>query len=545
MSTLHFRCSFDLTSKTPERSMETLLKTVRKWISKRPNPDPGDDFWKAWFFQGGQWRSQTHAGIRVLTRNCTGDRTRQNPACWAAEYEHPCDEFPGCRFWRVHIGVEQFDLNQFHLNFQTLYDMRSGYLGPEPADPLPSPPGLITTLLRSSYWRCTAGPEELSGSARILRVGDGDLFKDLAAHTERTCPVVLVSQTYRDKGYAINPTELARLLAGTAIVFQSESSEVDTELEYLLGRRFSCWNGMLRIYMPGLNFDRQGDERRHRFILKNEIDSWGHAATIENVVRCIARRSTRPKGVLTPLDVEAVGRQRRLAQLREEQDSTSRDEWIQVLEKDNETLAKDKAQLEAEADHLEECMEELSDRLRRVEHENDSLKANLRQSVTPNSSRLDAVLENLTELPKTLPETVRLIEAIHAERIVFTEKAIKSAGESKFDDVHRAWKILWAMATTLYDLHFQRNSKDIPRTFRDETGIELAMTERKLTKQDNRKMAQRRDTFMGQEIDITPHVKFDASTTRAYYCPFRQNDTCRIVVGHIGHFDTAGSAKRH
>jgi hypothetical protein len=371
-------------------------------------------------------------------------------------------------------------------------------------------------------------------------------LKDLVAHTERACPVVLVSQIFPDRGYALNPTELARLLAGTAVVFRSETSEVDTELEYLLGRRFSCWNGMLRIYMPGLSFDRQGDERRHRFILKSEIDSWGHAATIENIVRCIARRSTRPKGVLTPLDVEAVSRQCRLAELREEKDSTSKDEWIRVLETDNETLVKDKTRLEAEAGNLEEYVEELSDRLRRVECENTSLKGRFKQSTTIDRPQLDAILEKLAELPTTLLEAVHLIGTIHPERIVFTERAVKSAGESKFDDIPRAWKTFWVMATTLYDLCFQRdNTKDLQRTFRNETGIELAITERKLTKQDSRKMAQRKDNFMGQEIDITPHVKLDPDSTRAYFCPFRQDGANRIVVGYIGHLDTAGTTKRH
>jgi hypothetical protein len=44
MSTLHYRCSFDLTSRAPERSFEALLKTVRKWIAERPKPPKGDDF---------------------------------------------------------------------------------------------------------------------------------------------------------------------------------------------------------------------------------------------------------------------------------------------------------------------------------------------------------------------------------------------------------------------------------------------------------------------------------------------------------------------
>ena len=58
-------------------------------------------------------------------------------------------------------------------------------------------------------------------------------------------------------------------------------------------------------------------------------------------------------------------------------------------------------------------------------------------------------------------------------------------------------------------------------------------------------MAQRKDTFRGHELDITPHVKFDSDSTRAYFCPFRQDGVSRIVVGYIGHLDTAGTAKRH
>jgi hypothetical protein len=552
MSTLHYRCSFNLITEHSERSREMLLKAVRKWIAKRPEPDKEDDFWSAWFFQGGHWKSKTLPGIRVMTRNCYGDCSNQSPNCWAVEYEHPCDEFPGCRFWRVHIGIEQFDRNQFHLNCQTLYDIRPGYLGPEPLAPLPSPPGLITTLLRSSSCRCMAGPEELCTSMRILRVGEGHLFAELIANRERTCPIVLLSQIYCDQGCAIDSMELARLLAGTAIVFKSENSEVDKELEYVLGKRFSCWNGMVRIYVPGLNFDRQGDERRHRFIFKREIDSLGPDVTIENIVRCIARRSTRPQGVLTPHDVEAVSRQRRLKQLHMQQSTISNDELIQLLEEENESLRIDKVRIENEKlkiedDNLllEERIDSLEDDKRRLEYEKDALRSNLTQTNVPvDPSRFETVLENIKELPKTLFDVVELMKKIHPKRIAFTERAIKSACESKFDDVQKAWKVFSAMATTLYDLYFERDQNDIPKVFRDETGIELAMTERKITKKDNRNMAQRKDTFMGQKIDITPHVKLDADSTRAYFCAFQQDGTKLIVVGHIGHLRTQGGSKR-
>jgi hypothetical protein len=385
----------------------------------------------------------------------------------------------------------------------------------------------------------------LCTSVRILRVGEGHLFAELIANSERTCPVVLLSQIYCDQGSAIDSAKLARLLAGTAIVFQSESSEVDTELEYVLGKRFSCWNGMVRIYVPGLSFDRQGDEKRHRFILKREIDSSGPDAIIESIVRCIARRSTRPKGVLIPLDVEAISRQRRLVQLRTQRRSTSDDELIQLLE-ENETLRIEKAKIEDDNLLLEDRIDSLEDDVRRLEYDKDALKANLAQTnVVADQSKLLPILEGVKELPRTLSEVVERIKTIHSERIAFTERAIKSARDTKCDDVPTAWRAIWAMATILYDVFWKQEGGDKQKMFQDQSGFELAMTEGKLTNQDAKLMSLRKDIFKGREIDITPHVKFDRASARAYFCPFQENGTKLIVVGHIGgHLNTAGTRKQ-
>jgi hypothetical protein len=356
---------------------------------------------------------------------------------------------------------------------------------------------------------------------------------------------VLVSQVYPDEGYKIDPVRLAKLLAGTAIVYKSNSSEVDEELDNLLGERLGCRRGAIRIYFPGVHSGRTGDERRHRFILPKDVESWGIDQTIEIIVKGIARRGTRPKGVLTPLDVEGVKRQRRLAQLRAEQSDTSKDELMRLFEEENQSLNNANAQLEKDKIGLEDRVEEFGDEIRRLEYEKDSLKANLAQVGSPPDERdLKVIRQRLKRLPNSLPEVVDLIREIHPARIAFTERAIKSASERDFSDVHTAWRVLWAMATTLYDMFFEQHVNNIPRAFREQSGFELAMTEGKLTNQDKKLTAWRNDVFEGQKIDITPHVKFDKDTTRAYFCPFRANGTKRIVVGHIGHFDTAGTRRR-
>lgn len=126
---------------------------------------------------------------------------------------------------------------------------------------------------------------------------------------------------------------------------------------------------------------------------------------------------------------------------------------------------------------------------------------------------------------------------------MFTERAVKSARETKCRDISTAWRALWAMATVLYDVLLEQEGGGKQKAFRDQSGFALAMTEGKLTNQDKKLKSLRKDTFMGCAIDITPHVKFDHA--RAYFCPFQKNGSKLIVVGHIGdHLDTAGTRRR-
>jgi len=545
MSTLHFRCSFDLHAQESRDAWPILLGTVRKWIAKRANADTDGTFKGPWFFKGDQWRHPTRRGIRVLTRACYGDGTPENPNCWGAELEHPCTDFPKWRFWRTHIGVEQYSPTDFRLTMQILHDLRDGYIG-EPTAPSPSSPELIRRLLTSRFWRCTAGSEQLSAYPRDLRVGEGNLFERLLVSRERACPIVLVSQVHPNRGYAVSPTELAKQLAGAAIVFQSENSEVDEELDSLLGERFGCRKGAIRIYFTGLNVTRPRESERHRYIPTTEIECSGPDKVIERVVRCLARGSRRPNEILTPFDVENVSRRRQIDHLRTRQDGGAKDEWIQLLEKDNETLNKEKTQLGNEITHLEEHVEELDDRIRRLEHERDSIKANLERARGPGTDgeNVKEIVDCLTKLPESLSDAVEKIARIHSRRIAFTDRAVKSASEAEFNDISTAWRALWAMATTLYDVFFNEEGGNKQKAFRDQSGFELAMTEGKLTNQDKKLMSLRKDTFMGRAINITAHVKFDRARTRAYFCPFQENGTKLIVVGHIGsHLDTAGTRR--
>jgi hypothetical protein len=547
MSTLHFRCSFDLQAQGSRDAWPILLGTVRKWIAERADADTNGTFKEPWFFKGGLWKHPSRRRIRVLTRACYGDGTPAVPNCWSAEIEHPCTDFRW-RFWRIHVGIEQSGPTDFHLAVQIVHDLMDGYIGrEEPTPPSASSPNLVRRLLTSRFWRCTAGPEQLSAYPKNLRVGEGNLFERLLVSHERACPLVLVSQMHPNRGYIVDPTTLAQKLAGAAIVFRSENSEVDEELDSLLGERFGCRKGAIRIYFAGLDRTRAREPERHRYIPASDIECSGPDKIIERIVRCLVRGSKRLTGILTPLDVENVYRRRQIDRLRARHDGGAKDEWIQLLEKDNDSLNKEKSRLENDAIRLETHIEELEDRIRRLEYERDSVKAKLAgvSGSDDNASRVNEIVESFTELPRSLSDVVEKIARIHSCRIAFTDRAIRSAREADFNDVPTAWRALWAMATTLYDVFFNREGGTPERTFHEQSGFELAMSEGQQTNRDRKLMALRKDIFMGREIDATPHVKLDRNSARAYFCPLQQDTTKLIVISHIGgHLDTAGTRRR-
>ena len=73
------------------------------------------------------------------------------------------------------------------------------------------------------------------------------------------------------------------------------------------------------------------------------------------------------------------------------------------------------------------------------------------------------------------------------------------------------------------------------RSFKDETGYELAMSEGRNTKRDSKLMKLRILRIDDREYDITPHIKHltkEPKSVRIYFA--FDEDSKKVVVGHIG-----------
>ncbi|MCE9584373.1 MAG: hypothetical protein K8T20_17945 [Planctomycetes bacterium] len=530
----HFRCDFELApAGDAGAAWKRGLEHVRGWIGRIAGMRED-----GWFEKGSNERRPQGPKRWVETRAAAG--------AWAARAEHPDGSEPA-RVWRVDVALEKRERG-ISVAVATGWRLEAGWLGAEPRTPSPSAPQIVKTFLGDTAWRASSGDLPLQTELATLRTGDGETLRAQLASPTRNCPLVFVSLDRRTKLPCLDSKRLAGLLAGAAVVVQPASLLLDEELEAVLPGKFQCTNGAVRIYEPGLRYE--GDQRRHQYLSPFLIAQATPEVALETIVRSVARlaRGKCAAAVSTLEDVAERDREAKLKDLRE--GDTNRAEFVKILEQDNEALrAKAKSlhdAMERAVDahvQMEESLEdekEKREQADRVLEQSRASERDLRQRVEALERRAAAFGE-LEELPDSLAGVVALIGKAFADRIVFSEKAIESAGKSTYRNVREAWRCLRAMATTLFDLHFVENrpKREIMILFGERTRYELG-GESETTMGDSKMADQRRLSWGGAVLDASTHVKVGRKAPdclRVYYHPHATER--RLIVLHCGdHLDT-------
>jgi len=556
----HFGCLFDLKAENQAATdWSDLLKQIRAWITRKyPDNQP---LRGRWFFSGGEWRLLGTPRVWVKTEVAQRAGPDGFPHYWALRYEHPCEDIAS-RQWRTDIGVTALSSVRYRFSLTTTHWLLPGYIGQEPEAPQPTAPGIVPALLGSPRWTAWAGSERLRTEPEAVNVGEGERLRSRLEDPLRQCALVVIARERDSDLLKINPTHLARLLAGNACVLAATSTEVDRELEYILPRGFRWSNGMVRVFQPGVRFDREADARRHRFFRREDIDSLTAEVVEGMIVRGVARRSRTwaVDGVGSIEDTLAKQREIRLQDLRQSASDASleqrvklQDDLIEAVDEENRSLSGQIDVLKKELEEVGADRAELESSISTLEYERDYHKGAALEAEQRARQLSDqrAILSHLRKLPETVPEIIEVIERIWADRIVFTERAKVSAQKASINkarsEISQVWECLWAMATDLHDILFQSESNkgNIPQEFRARTGFELTFTEGKQTKQDKKFMRLRQDLFRGREVDITAHVKYGNTPPRClrvHFCPLHEEKI--IVVGHCGdHLDTYGTQR--
>ena len=291
-ATLHYRTRFILRPTTDAAiDWGDVVRDVRFWIGKRV--ERNDAYNRgSWFFTGGQWAPPSGQGTLVETRRFVGSGTDDAPQFWALCLTHPCGQFPQSRRWQTNIGIALQEDGSLEFAISNHHWIIPGFIGEEPDSPPSCAPGIVLKLLDDSRYSACLGTTKSSTTPRRLDVGGGAAFRDELANPDRQCPIVVIRTSRVTERPVLNPVELAKLLAGIAVVYDAPARELNEELEWMIPENYRCTHGMARVYMPGLRLDAPYDYRRHRFFLDRDVDSLGQDVIRDLIVEALARRFT-------------------------------------------------------------------------------------------------------------------------------------------------------------------------------------------------------------------------------------------------------------
>ncbi len=553
---LHHRCHFDvLRDSHPTSAWPEVIKTIRQWVVYAVQTE--EKLLGAWFFRGGEWfgAKSPRVSLKVVTEK--GDGTAQCPQFWTLRYEHPCREVTA-RQWRVDIGVTLLD-DRLRFSAATSYWLLSEYIGPEPAPPVPTAPSVVRSMLKGRGWSCMAGTERLQERPHIIKLCDGQRLYDRLADRGRACPVVLVSCREADGTPVLDAHSLAKTLAGSAAVYVAESPKVEEEWEYFLPKGFRCQNGMARVYQPHADFGSERDAKRHRYFSEEQIKEDTEARVREMIVRGITRRASAigHSEVTSIEDLETRRRDIRLRELRRLADDRSKDEYIKLLEEDNNSLRASEDDLKRRLSETAAKLEDAQDRAEELDEQRRRLQYELQAAVSSRQTaeetarqaeRQSRVLSSLKRLPSSVKEVAETMQQLFPSELVFTARGLRSTEDRGRDLVEDAWECLYALATVLHPLLFDSADQniDLERVFKEKTGFDLGMSEGRSTKRDKKFMKLRQDAFEGRTIDIVPHIKIGNKEPRLLRVHFFvDTDKKRIVIGHCGgHLDNFSTRKQ-
>jgi hypothetical protein len=537
--------------------MERLIALAQKWVMSK-NKGDCRGLGGAWFSSQGQWISPIHRRVRVevdsTSRACPAARF------WAMRYEHPdLGKEGGATFrqWRTDLSLATAE-NLVLLSMQISHYLLPGHFGPEPPAPEPSSPLLVKNILRSSGLVAFAGSQPITAKPIEVTANDAELLVERILDPHRLCPLIYISRSFSTGEPVVDPSKLAWSLAGLAAVYVAESSWLDKATETLLPTEYRCWNGRVRVYLPKVSFDQPQDSRRHRYFTSDQVMEQGVAEVERIIVQSLARRVTLSS--ITPaLDIDDVRRKRQEDQferLKNQLASAPSAEMLELLESINRDLEHKLQIADSErkglADQLELARLEIEtrdDELKKGRYLEDTLRAEVnqererRRAAEVRAQRLTSIYK----LPESIEECCRVLAEAFPGRIEFTGKALESARTTAFSKVNLVWTALWHVANTLHPLAFSDdgNSVDLEDEFLQRSGIRLALSEGKLTKANAKIMQSRSQQYNGEKIDITPHIKLEASGKHLRIHLHIHKRRRIIIIGHCGdHLDTAGTAKK-
>lgn len=553
-ATMFYKAKFTICTKDEEADLLwKIILHLKNWqTAKWNNRDK-----KILTVQNRNWTNLKRGG-RILSEDedtsvyieseylSTEEHFGQYWACSITEKKAPkCGYAP--RQWVTEIGYEQDNPTFATFSCVLSYSDKSGFIGLCEAAPTPSIPKLINNILSDSTIQCYSGSDNLVSTPQKLEPGDWPSFWNRLTNAEREFAYIYISPRRLDyesenTKLLIDPTELATVICGNALVFYSNSLDFSREMQYLCPENYSCYNGTVRIYLAHVDLESNTDSYRHRYLSAGYIEEHGADCVLQIFRRALAQNVYFYDSFFRVDECrkrkEDYMRRKRMAVIQAQHQAK-----LDEVEKQTMSIAveEEEKRLQAE-DFAADLLSQLDD-IKRYNFNLSSQVENYRCAVEKNAE-LELSLKNRFEialLPDSPQAVMDYFSSMFGDMIGFSEDALKSAKECTLD-APELWRIFFALATKMRVI-FISGKGDPFKEFRCATGIDCARGEGSMTRKDKSLMRQFETIYQGEKIDIQPHITYPRQGQSIHF-GFSEA-TQKIVIGHCGeHLEIYSSLKK-
>ncbi|TMP41395.1 MULTISPECIES: hypothetical protein [unclassified Pseudoalteromonas] len=278
--------------------------------------------------------------------------TAMTPALYSILLSHPDKSVKG-RQWITEIGVK-FEGNSTTISILLETSDISTLVKDIPSTTRPK---LVSYLLQNA----TLNPESTLGLHTQTITNNYDSFKAFCYEIERSdrnFPLVFVSNCKTNKAPIVNPYKLQEQLVGLAQVIHSEEEIDSWELEKVLTRKYSAWDGAVNIIYPSFGREYCGNRLIRSDTLSSLNDKYENK--FQHILSYITHTTNgyNKKRHFSPTDVRAKRQKDSRIQLKERFNELNSDgeykslaeEAFEQLEEQESVFAQLKEKYEREAD---------------------------------------------------------------------------------------------------------------------------------------------------------------------------------------------------
>jgi len=327
---------------------------------------------------------------------------------------------------------------------------REGFVTDE--DATVEPPRIVPRLVEKPTLSATCMGEPVYGTPTLLsgpRVGA--FVADRLEYAGRRLPIVIVSVDQETERALVDTRILAGKLSGLAEVVSLHDGEASWELTKQIGQKFSCYNGAVRIYWPGLN-TKMDNPFNHSLWIHDRIVEQGSVNFIKHIYNHLCLRVGRAFGE-SPVwhevhreiqeHREEVSRQK-LMEIGADKDITEK--ILAIVEAGKKEAEARKKDADSDRDEALEWADNLDRQLRKTERERDDFQNQKEQLVIA----LAAAQISQTGASESDPEISSILDAVkyaqEFQTLEFCTDALKSAADSRSNRGPDLYKVLKALA---------------------------------------------------------------------------------------------------